>query len=83
LIQSRREVSDVGAHKGEVRDAYKILVRKPQGKRQLGKIRNRWEANVKINLKEIRFGRVGCIRVARKRDRWQAAVSTALNFRLA
>jgi hypothetical protein len=32
------------------RNAYRILVGKPEGKRQLGRRRNRWEGNIKIYL---------------------------------
>jgi hypothetical protein len=36
-----------------VRDAYKVLVGKSQGKRSLGRPRQRWEGNVKMYLKRI------------------------------
>jgi hypothetical protein len=32
-----------------------VLVAKPEGKRQLGKPRRRWENNIKMDLREIRF----------------------------
>jgi len=35
---------------GEMRNAYKILVGRPEGKRQLGKPRRRWEDNIKMGL---------------------------------
>jgi hypothetical protein len=38
---------------GEKRNAYKILVRKPEGKRPLGRPRCRWVENIKIDLREI------------------------------
>jgi hypothetical protein len=38
---------------GEKRNAYKILVVKPEGKRPLGRPRRRWENNIKIYLREI------------------------------
>jgi hypothetical protein len=41
---------------GEMRNAYKIFVRKPEGKRPLGRPRSRWEDNVKMDLREIGFG---------------------------
>jgi hypothetical protein len=41
---------------GEIRNAYKILVGKPKGKRLLGRHRHRWKDNIKIDLREIRFG---------------------------
>ena len=36
------------------RDAYGILVRKPEEKRPLGRARRRWEDNIKINFQEVR-----------------------------
>jgi hypothetical protein len=36
---------------GEVRNAYKILVENPVGKRPLGKHRRRWEDNIKMGLR--------------------------------
>jgi hypothetical protein len=38
---------------GEKRNAYRILVAKPEGKRPLGRPRRRWEDNIKIYLREI------------------------------
>jgi hypothetical protein len=38
---------------GEVRQAYKILVEKPEGKRPLGRPRRRWEDNIRRDLTEI------------------------------
>jgi hypothetical protein len=35
----------------EIRNAYKILVRKPEVKRSLGIPRRRWDINVEIDLK--------------------------------
>jgi hypothetical protein len=36
-----------------MRNAYKILVRKPEGKRPLGGPKHRWEDNIKITLREM------------------------------
>jgi hypothetical protein len=38
---------------GEKRNAYKILVGKPEGKRALGRPRRRWVDNIKMDLREI------------------------------
>jgi hypothetical protein len=38
---------------GEMRNAYKILVGKPEWKRPLGRPRRRWENNIIMDLKEI------------------------------
>jgi hypothetical protein len=40
-------------HTAEMRHAYKILVRKPKGKRSLGRLMHRWEVNIKIDCNEI------------------------------
>jgi hypothetical protein len=37
---------------GEMRNAYKILVGKPDGKRSLGRPRHRWEDNIKMDLRK-------------------------------
>jgi hypothetical protein len=37
---------------GEERNAYRILVENPEGKRPLGRPRRSWEDNVRMNLRE-------------------------------
>jgi hypothetical protein len=39
------------ARMGETRNAYRILMGKPEGKRPLGRSRRRWVENIKIALK--------------------------------
>jgi hypothetical protein len=39
---------------GEMRNGYKILVRKREGKRELGRQRHRWESIIRTDLKEVR-----------------------------
>jgi hypothetical protein len=41
---------------GDTRNAYTMLVGKPEGKRPLGRRRHRWEDNIKMDHREIRFG---------------------------
>jgi hypothetical protein len=41
---------------GELRNAYTILVRKPEVKRPVGRARGRWEDNTETDLREIGFG---------------------------
>jgi hypothetical protein len=38
---------------GETRNAYRILVGKPEGKKPLGRPRRRWVDNIKMDLGEI------------------------------
>jgi hypothetical protein len=64
----------------EVRGAYNILVGRPEGRRPLGRHRNRWEDNIKIDLREIGFEDVDWIHWAQDRDRWRALVNTVMNL---
>jgi hypothetical protein len=43
-------------HMEDMRNVYKILVGKPEGKRLLRRPRHRWEGNIKINIKELGCG---------------------------
>jgi hypothetical protein len=40
---------------GEIRNAYRILVGKPEGKRPLGRPRRRWEDNIRTCVREIGY----------------------------
>jgi hypothetical protein len=37
---------------GEKRNAYRILVGKPEGKRSLGRSRHKWDDNIKMTLRD-------------------------------
>jgi hypothetical protein len=54
MIKSRR-MRRAGhvARMGETRNAYRILVEKPEGKRPLGRPRRRWVDNIKMDLREM------------------------------
>jgi hypothetical protein len=67
---------------GEVRGAYNILVGKPEGRRPLGRPRCGWEDNIKMELREIRFGDVDWIHLAQDRDRWRALVNTVMSLQV-
>jgi len=48
------------ARMGERRGVYRVLVRKPEGKRPLGRPRRKWEDNIKFDLEEVGcWGREG------------------------
>jgi hypothetical protein len=55
---------------GEMGNAYKILVGKPEGKRPLRRPRHIWEDNTKMDLTEIRVGAVNWINLVQDRDQW-------------
>jgi hypothetical protein len=49
VIKSRRmRWAGHVAHMGEGRDAYRVLVGRPEGKRTLERLRRRWEDNIKM-----------------------------------
>jgi hypothetical protein len=54
---------------GETRNAYRILVGKPEGKIPLGRSRRRWEDNIRMDLREIGWGGMDWIGLAQDRDR--------------
>jgi hypothetical protein len=67
---------------GEERKVYKVLVGKPEGKRQLGRPKRRWEDGVRMDLRETGLGDVDWIQLAHDRDRWRAVVSAVMNLRV-
>jgi hypothetical protein len=65
-----------------MRNAYKVLVGWPEEKTPLGRPRRRWENNISKYLREIRFGGVDWINVARDKDWWRALVNMIVNLRV-
>jgi len=65
---------------GKMRNAYKILVRKPEWKKPLGRHRCRWEDNIRINLREIGWEGVDWMHLAQDKDQWQDLVCTVVNL---
>jgi hypothetical protein len=66
----------------EKRNAYRILVGKPEGKRTLGRPRRRWVYNIKMDLREIGWNGMDWIDMAEDRDRWRSLVNTVMNLRV-
>jgi hypothetical protein len=64
------------------RDAYRVLVGRPEGKRPLGRPRRRWEDNIKMDLGEIEIDGANWIRLAQDRVQWRAFVNTVMNLRV-
>jgi hypothetical protein len=53
---------------GEMRNAYKLLVGKPEEKRPFGRPKRKWEDNIKLNLREILLECVPSVYLDRDRD---------------
>jgi hypothetical protein len=64
------------ARVGEMRDAYKILVGMPEGKRPLGRPRHRWEVIIKMDLG------VDWIHLAQDGHQLRALVNMVMNLRV-
>jgi hypothetical protein len=67
---------------GEKRNAYTLLVRKPEGTRPLGRPRHRWVDNIRMDIEEVGWGDVDWIGLAKDRIRWRAVVNSVLNLRV-
>jgi hypothetical protein len=65
----------------EMKNAYKILVGRPEGKRPLGRSRRRWEYD-RMDLRETGWEGVDWIHLAQDRDQWCALVNMVMNLRV-
>jgi hypothetical protein len=65
---------------GAKKNAYMILVGKPEGNRPLGRTRRRWVDNINIDLKEIECDGVDRIDLAQYRDQWRAFGNTVMKL---
>jgi hypothetical protein len=70
------------ARKGETRNAYRILVGKPDGKRLLRRPKLRWLNKIKMELREIGWDGMDWINLPQDRDQWRALVNTVMNIRV-
>jgi hypothetical protein len=67
---------------GETRNAYTILVGKPEANRPLGRPRRRWVDNIKLDLREIGWYGMDWVDLAQDKDQWRALVNTVMNLRV-
>jgi hypothetical protein len=65
---------------GDSRGLYRVLVRKPEGKRPLGEPRHRWEGNIKMDLQVVGCKGMEWIELAQDRYRWRVRVNMVMNF---
>jgi len=61
---------------------YRVLVRKPEGKKPFGRPRRRWEDNIKIDLQAVLWVDMDGTTLAQDRDRWRTLVNAVMNLRV-
>jgi hypothetical protein len=67
---------------GEKRNAYTLLVGKPEGKGMLRRPRCTWVDNIRMDLLELGWGDVDWIGLAQGSNRWRVLVNSVLNLRV-
>jgi hypothetical protein len=70
------------ARMGEKKNAYRLLVGKPEGRRPLRRPRRRWLDNIRMDLGEVGWCDVDCIGVAQDTDRWRVLGKSVLKLRI-
>jgi hypothetical protein len=70
------------ARGGEGRGVYRVLVAKPERKRQLGRPRRGWDFNMKMDFQEVECGCTDWIELARYSERCRALVNAVMNLRV-
>jgi hypothetical protein len=68
------------ARLGETRNAYRILVAKPERKRSLGRPRRRCVNDIKVDFREIGWDGMDWIDLGEDRDQWRVLVNTVMNL---
>ena len=68
------------ARMGDRRGGWRVLVGKPEGKRQLGRPRRRWE-DIKMDL-QVGLGGIDGIDLAQDRDSWRMVVNAVINLQV-
>jgi hypothetical protein len=67
---------------GEKRNAYRLLVGKPEEKKPLERPRRRWVDNIRMDLLEVGWSDMDWIGLAQDRNSWRILVNSILNFRV-
>jgi hypothetical protein len=68
------------ARMGEKRNAYRLLVGKPEGRSPLGRPRRRCLDNTRMDVVEVGWGHMDWIGLAQDRDSWRALVNSVLKL---
>jgi hypothetical protein len=67
---------------GERRGAYRFLVERPIRKRLLGRLKLRWENDIKMVVQKVAWKCMEWINLAQGRDRCRALVNTVMKLRV-
>ena len=70
------------ARMSEERGVYRVLVGKPEGRRQLGRPRHRWVDNIRMDIQEVGCGYMDWIGLTQDRESWRTLVSAVMNLRV-
>jgi hypothetical protein len=81
MIKSRRmRWAGHVARMMETRNAYRILVGKPEGKRPLGRQNRRLVDRIKMDLREREWSGMNWIDLAQDRDQWGALLNSVMKL---
>jgi hypothetical protein len=67
---------------GEKRNACRLLVGMPEGRKPLGRPRHTWVVNIRMDLREIEWDGVDSVDLPQDRDQWRAILDAVMNLRI-
>ena len=67
-------------HQWKRGELHKVWAGKLVGKRPVGRLRCRWEDNIKMYLQEVGWAGMDWIELAQDRNRWRALVNAVMNL---
>jgi hypothetical protein len=80
MIKSRRmKLAGHVTRMVKKRNAYRILVANPEGKRPLGRPKPRWEDNIQMNFRETGGGGMAYTNLAQDRDEWKTVIKLGVS----
>jgi len=74
------EKSEMGGTCSTYGGKERVLMGKPEGQIPLGRLRCRWEGNIKMDLQEVGWGEMDWIDLSEDRDRWRALLNAVMSL---